>query len=284
MNTRRFLALSRRNTLYILTLAYAACGPSTVAPFAEVDEGFFTNGAVRLHYSLDIPRGVENPPLIILGHSSGRVTIDVNHRYALPLVQRGVAVMRFDKRGVGESDGEYSRRFDNLPVLGSDMAAAVDFIRDDPRIDGSRIGLMGHSQAGWVVPNAAARSSDVAFIILLAGPTVTGHQHNFWDATADDESLSVDELDALLRDFEPPAGDYDPRPDLEALSIPGLWIFGAEDRIIPSRRSAEILGELADSMGKDFTVVTYPGVGHRLDVNYWPDLFAWLDPVLEGGS
>ncbi len=267
----------------LLAAGFLACSHVSLEPFATTERGFFPNGPDRLHYAFDLPKGVARPPIVILAHSSGRVTADVNARYAEPLVQRGFAVLRFDKRGVGQSDGVYSRAFVNLPVLAGDVLAALEFIRDDARIDPQRIGLMGYSQAGWVVPHAAARSSEVAFVILLAGPTVTGHQQNYWDAIADDQSRSIPDLEAELRAFVPPGGDFDPRPDLEALTMPALWIYGAEDRIVPTGPSVEILQDLVASAGKPFTVMVHPGVGHRLEVDYWTGLFAWLDREIGGG-
>lgn len=160
------------------------------------------------------------------------------------------------------------------------MVAAVEWIRDDPRIDPTRIGLMGGSQAGWVIPNAATRSPDVDFIILLSGPTVTAQQANYWDSIADDRSLSIDPLENRLSTFVLPSVDFDGRPDWEELEIPGLWLFGEEDRIIPARSSTTILQGLVESGGKPFTDIVYPGEGHGLDVDYWPDLFAWFDQTV----
>ena len=255
-----------------------ACAPSPLAPFAETTEtGYFQSGGIRLYYAFDLPEGVERPPVIVLSHGSGRVNVEENRRYALPLIQRGFAVLRFDKRGVGRSGGMYSRDANHMTRQAGDLVAAVDLIRGDLRIDASRIGLMGQSQAGFVVPEAAVRSPDVSFVILLSGPTVTIQQANYWDDIADDQSRSISELEETFRQFEPSGGDYDPRPYIEQLRVPGLWIYGTDDRIIPSGPSAEILDELVTTLGKPFTVVILPGVGHRVETNAWPDLFAWYD-------
>lgn len=258
----------------------AACAPAILEPFAETETGFFQSGEVSLHYALDLPVGVDRPPVVVLSHGSGRVNADRNAETALPLVQRGFAVLRYDKRGVGESGGEFSKAFAHMTVLAGDLVAAVDFIKGDARVDGSRIGLMGSSQAGWVIPEAAVRSGDVSFVIIRSGPTVTGQQANHWDQIADDRSLSIAELEERLRRFEPSGPDLDPRPWLERLRVPGLWLYGREDRIIPAGPSAEILEELVGGRSLPFTVVTFPGVGHGLEVNYWPALFDWYDREL----
>ncbi len=261
----------------VLLATITACARTPLEPFAATEYGYFQSGSLRLFYAFDLPEGVDRPPLIVLSHGSGRVNTAVNARFALPLVQRGFAVLRFDKRGVGKSEGEYSKAFDHMTVLAGDLVAAVDFVRGDPRIDASRIGLMGQSQAGWVVPEAAVRSPDVSFVILLSGPTVTGQQANHWDQIADDESLSIVELEEIFRQFEPSGGDVDPRPHLEQLLVPGLWIYGEDDRIIPARPSAEILDGLVATLAKPFTVMIFPGVGHGIRTNYWSELFDWYD-------
>ncbi len=269
-------ALSRL-TCVVLLAVITACARAPLEPFAATEYGYFQSGSVRLFYAFDLPEGVERPPLIVLSHGSGRENTAHNARFALPLVQRGFAVLRFDKRGVGKSGGEYSKASGHMTLQAGDLVAAVDFIKGDSRIDASRIGLMGQSQAGWVVPEAAVRSPDVSFVILTSGPTVTIQQANYWDQIADDESLSIAELEEIFRQFEPSGADLDPRAHIEQLRVPGLWIYGADDRIIPSGPSAEILEEVVTTLAKPFTIMIFPGVGHGIRTNYWQHLFDWYD-------
>lgn len=230
---------------------------------------------MKLYYALDLPQGVTRPPIVVLGHSSGEVTAEVNARFARPLVREGFAVLRFDKRGVGRSGGVYSKAFEHMTVLAGDVVAAVEFIRSDARIDASRIGLLGSSQAGWVIPEAVVRSDAVSYVVLLSGPTVTGQQANYWDEIADDASLTISELETRFLAFHPSGLDVDPRPFLEQMRVPGLWLFGEEDRIIPARISAAILNEIAVRLDKPFTGVVFPNVGHSLQNDYWPTVFDW---------
>ena len=159
-----------------LTIACSACSQSLLEPFATSEYGYFQSGDISLYYAFDLPRAVDRPPLVVMSHGSQRATAESYARRATSLVQRGFAVLRFDKRGVGKSEGEYSKDFDHMTLLAGDLVAAADFVKGDSRIDASRIGLMGSSQAGWVVPEAAVRSDHVSFVILLSGPTVTGEQ------------------------------------------------------------------------------------------------------------
>ena len=278
----------------------AGCSSSALGPSATTEEGFFFSGTIRLSYALDIPVAGSTPyPLVVFGHDSGPNTKNEEKDWARRLVENGVAVFRFDKRGVGDSDGVYRRGFVDPELVSGDLVAAVDFVFQDTRVDQNRIGLMGSSQAGWIIPMAAALSERVAFTIILSGPAVTNGQHNFWDEIADDKNLTISQLSAMLAEFELPAGDFDPRPFIEEMTAPGLWLLGDQDRIIPARESAQIVREVAEEFGRPFTVVIYPDTGHGLRtvdksylcrftrdvvgcdrVDYWPDLLAWLNSVI----
>lgn len=264
-----------------LFLLLAACsGPTNISEFSE--EGFFNSGDIRLSYVLDFPGPGGPYPMVILGHGSGRQTKHDSRERAERLLERNFAVLRYDKRGVGDSGGEYSRAFSALPILAGDMVAAVQHIKDHTQVDDSRIGLMGASQAGWIIPIAATREPNVHFAIALSGPTITTHQANFFDEIADDKSLSFDDLSKLLHDFDPPSGDFDPRPYLDEIDIPVLWLYGAQDRIIPAKESVAILNELIREQGKPFRTKTYPEADHGLRISgkridYWPDLFMWYE-------
>ena len=86
------------------------------------------------------------------------------------LTRRGLAVLRYDDRGVGQSTG----RFDLATTadLADDAMAGVTFLHGRPEIDPGRIGIVGHSEGGMIAPMVASRSSQVAFIVLLAGPGI----------------------------------------------------------------------------------------------------------------
>ena len=124
--------------------AWSPLGPS-LAPFATSESGYFQSGGIRLYYAFDLSEGVERPPVIVLSHGSERANADSDARFVLPLIQRGFAVLRFDKRGVGKSGGMYSKATEQMTLQAGDLVAAVDFLKGDPRIDPSRIGLMGPS-------------------------------------------------------------------------------------------------------------------------------------------
>ena len=271
-----------RLTAALLSAAVLA-GCEFGIPHAQTEYGFFAS-SVRLSYALDLPKSGSAPfPVVIFGHGSGPDTKNEKNAWAERLTEQGFATFRFDKRGVGDSEGEYRRGYADFEALSSDLVAAVEFVRAEDRIDPARIGLMGSSQAGWLIPMVATRAPAVDFAVILSGPTVTVAEHNFWANEAADEDLSVDELEVRLSAFEPGEGDFDPRGFIEAMQVPALWLLGREDRIIPSVRSAAIVREIAASSGQPFSVIVYPATDHGLRdaetgdrIDYWPDLLAWL--------
>ena len=94
----------------------------------------------------------------------------------------GVAALAYDKRGVGQSTGDFRK----IPFQGlvEDGLAGIAFLKARDDIDARHIGVWGLSQGGWLGPLAASRSSDVAFVIAVSGPGVTpGEQMIFYYAS-----------------------------------------------------------------------------------------------------
>jgi uncharacterized protein len=272
--------------LAIAVLAGGACGLTAQqeAP-APSDSGFFDNGTVRLSYQFDRPPRPGKLPAVVFGHGSGRQTKDSCQWLAPRFRERGFATLCYDKRGVGASSGDYEnagtrnsiRVFDDLA---GDMAAGVRFLRARPGIDGARIGLVGVSQAGWIIPLAAARAQP-AFMILLVGPTVSVGEEIFYSRIVEfDDSKALTDAYAQLPSFDGERG-FDPRPTLDALPVPGLWLLGGDDRSIPTPRTVAVLDELA-AHGRPFTRVVFEGADHTLrGAPIWDEIDRWLDTTLK---
>jgi pimeloyl-ACP methyl ester carboxylesterase len=256
-----------RSAAALLALVVQACGASTPSePGGSAPAGRFpSTGGVQLSYALDLPSGSGPFPAIVFGHGSGRTTKDEAMSVKSRMTQAGFAVLRYDKRGVGQSTGTFeapgllnSERL--LPILADDMAAGVAFLRTRPDIDGNRIGLMGISQAGWIMPLAAERSPHVRYMILVVGPTVPVGVEIYYSGLAEGTSASFDDLSRALLDYQGPRG-FDPRPTLERLNVPGYWFLGAQDRSIPTRETVQILSELV-AAGRPYRWSVHPSAGH----------------------
>jgi uncharacterized protein len=261
----------------VLVIA-AACGASSSPAAPSGTDSFFTNGNVRLAYSLDLPSGSGPFPAVVVGHGSGRVTRQQMEGFGRRWTSQGFAVLRYDKRGVGESTGTYSEvgtqaSTSMIPLLASDVVAAARFLRARPEVDSRRVGLVGASQAGWILPHAARDLGGVPFMVLLSGPVCSVGLENYYSDLADGTARPLDEVYALLPAFSGSNG-YDPLPALQAIDTPTLWLLGDDDRSIPVRTTVANLTGLA-ATGKPFEWRTYPGAGHGLSPAIWPDIEAW---------
>lgn len=149
-------------------------------PYAAETVTFPNAGAgITLAGTLTLPAGAGPFPAVVLLTGSGAQDRDetiFDHKpfavWADALTRRGVAVLRYDDRGVGGSGGggldETSQDF------ATDAAAAVAWLRTRPEIDPARIGLMGHSEGGMIAPLVVQQGTAAAFVVMIAGPAVTG--------------------------------------------------------------------------------------------------------------
>ena len=134
---------------------------------------------IKIAGTLTLPRGSGPYPAVLLITGSGaqdRNETIAGHRPFLVLsdhlTRSGIAVLRVDDRGVGGTGkGSLSATSENFA---EDVLAGVNFLKQRKEINPKMIGLIGHSEGGMIAPIAAARSNDVSFIVLLAGPGQRG--------------------------------------------------------------------------------------------------------------
>ncbi|HEX6911007.1 MAG TPA: alpha/beta fold hydrolase [Longimicrobium sp.] len=132
---------------------------------------------VRLAGTLTLPAGDGPHPAVLLVSGSGPQDRDetlMGHKPFLVLAdhltRNGIAVLRLDDRGVGRSTGSFAAGTSD--DFAQDAAAAVRWLRARPEVADDRVGIVGHSEGGLIAPMVASRSSDVAFVVLLAGPGI----------------------------------------------------------------------------------------------------------------
>jgi pimeloyl-ACP methyl ester carboxylesterase len=273
-------------SLSTLLLIGSAVGASQAAAPAHANaQSTFRSGGVELAYVIDRPPGKGPHPAVVLGHGSGRTRKEDGARIAQGFVSAGYAVLRYDKRGVGGSGGEYTNVGTSnseavFPLLAADMAAALKHLRTLRGIDTRRVGLAGASQAGWIIPVALTLAPEATFAVIFAGPTVSVGLEMFYSSLAEQGTTAPAEAEARLAGYRGPHG-FDPLPYLRRLNVPVLLLFGAEDRSIPTKRSVEILASLAREKPKRFTWVVYPGVDHGLrGADVWADVRPWLGRIV----
>lgn len=264
-------------TLVVLASALCHAQPTgvvgtNVAPTATAVE--FRSAGVTLSGTLYTPSQMIAAAVLV--HGSGPQSRNVS--LAEALARNGVATLTYDKRGVGKSGGKYkgpevgTNNADpqNLNLLAKDASAAVkELVRmiSSPR---TPVGLIGISQAGWIIPIAAVRTPQVKFMILWSGVLVstleqlrfqllTDGQSDFWDHHTEAEVREHVRSDPDRYAFLP----TDPVDSLRKLAIPGLWLYGDRDIYVPVILSIERL-EALTAAGKPFTYQVFPDSGHEL--------------------
>ena len=187
------------------------------------------------------PRETGRYPAVVFVHGAGRGSRSALIDQAKYLASVGVVALVYDKRTVGYSFA--NRDFD---LLAEDALAAVQVLRERADVDPDRVGLWGVSEGGWVVPIAAARSSDVAFAILVSAPNVSPQSQAAW--AFDDHLRRMSAPDGLRQTMilalsmgEFGYSHHDPAPALEGMRQPVLALYGTHDRAIPLVQSARVL-------------------------------------------
>ncbi len=154
--------------------------PTRPYPYKE-EEVSYDNTAqhVTLAATLTLPPGKRPFPAVLLITGSGPHDRDeslLGHKPFLVLSDyltlKGIAVLRADKRGVGRSTGNVATA--TTADFATDAESGVTFLKSRSEVNPRKIGMIGHSEGGVIAPMVAARDSDVAFIVMMAGTGVPG--------------------------------------------------------------------------------------------------------------
>jgi len=212
---------------------------------------------------------------VVIVHGSDPVKREME--FAKRLAKEGIAVLTYDKRGVGESGGVYvgpsvgTNNIDiaNLNLLSQDANAAVNTFRAYLKDKKMPIGLVGFSQAGWIIPIAASKNSQIEFMVLFSCPTITtleqlrfqfytNGNNNFWENHTEADAREHIKNDPDRYQFVA----TDPKVFLNTISIPGLWLFGEKDIQIPVKLCIEQLTRFK-AQGKPFEYALFSTLGHN---------------------
>jgi len=270
--------------LILLSLIIIGCNtledhtntPSTQSDVQSVDSIKTTNvtfisQGVTLAGTIYEPK--KSYAAVVIVHGSGQESRMAE--FAELLAKNGMSVLTYDKRGVGESEGTYAGPEvgtnnispNNLNLLAKDASAAVAKLNDYN--NNLPIGLVGFSQAGWIIPIAANINPFVRFMVLFSCPTITTLEQlrfqfftngkiDFWESHTEED----------VREHIKNAPDRyqfiatDPKVALQNLSIPGLWLFGEKDIQIPVKMAIEHLNTFK-AEGKPFEYSLFPTLGHN---------------------
>ena len=159
----------------------------------------FQNEDVRLAGSLILPAGPGPYPAVVFLHGSGAEARWASRYLATRLAQAGYAALIYDKRGVGESTGDW--RTAGFEELAADARAAASLLAGRPDIDHERIGIHGHSQGGTIAPLVTGGDSLIAFVIASAPSGVSTEDAEIFSVTNSIQADVPAEDAALAREF-----------------------------------------------------------------------------------
>lgn len=140
----------------------------------------FYNNDIKLAGTLISPSDNNSHPAVVVLHGSNPRTRDffIYSFLGDVFARHGISVLLYDGRGAGESTGDFQTA--TFKDLAEDALAGVKFLKSRQNIKQDKVGLWGISQGGWVAPEAASISKDVAFLIIVSGAAVSpGEQMNF---------------------------------------------------------------------------------------------------------
>jgi len=239
--------------------------------YTSEDVPFTSADGTKLMGRISLPESNIPLPAFMELHGSEPGTRDNfgNKVIAHYMISRGFAVLAYDKRGVGDSEGIYQEApsSSNLQKIAEDTIAGVEYLASRSEIDAKRIGLIGGSQAGWVIPFAASQSDAITHIVILSGPVESTFQEDVFSSYTNDGDTATNYDDAKitqqLRDLKP--GGFDPIPIIAELKQPGLWLWGSVDKSVPVTFSAENLQVLIDSGKDNFSYEIFLNGDHNLN-------------------
>ena len=301
-------------------------GSRGIAPGRAEQEISFGSGGLRLAGTLTLPAGADAPsPAALLLVGSGPVDrnenykilrVDATRQLAHALAAAGIASLRYDKRGVGASEGGDWRAAGFFDAV-DDAAAALAFLAGRPEVDASRVAAIGHSEGALTATALAGRGEPVAAIVLLAGSAVPGTEVGRYQARRFVSTLpkSIQKLVRVLRiDVERRVAEsharvnattgniarvglrrinarwtreflaYDPAVDLARCHVPVLAVTGGKDiQIDPGQLDAiraALAGPVTISRPADLTHTLRRQPGRPTLLAYRKELRRPVDPDL----
>jgi uncharacterized protein len=244
--------------------------------------------------TLLLPAGPGPHPAVVFAHGAGpHDRFGTFRLLGSHMARRGVAALMYDKRGVGDSTGSYTdATFDDLTA---DTLAGVDLLARHPGVAADRIGVVGFSQGGWTVADAARQRDDIAFVIAMSASGFTPADQQAWlhgsmlAARGFDRSAlrmadrvsrmlysSLDLVEAGVMPAIPHIPGFwfhalDPYQETAELWAdvrqPVLLMWGAQDCQVPAHDSVEVLaGALRRGGNTDVTLTVLPDADHGLTV------------------
>ncbi|HSG82122.1 MAG TPA: alpha/beta fold hydrolase [Gemmatimonadota bacterium] len=306
----------------LLVVGPAAPEGGAAPPPYDAEEVTFPSDSIALAGTLTIPRGEGPWPAAVLITGSGAQNRDedtegpgglklgIFRDIADTLTRRGIAVLRYDDRGVGGSGGSLATA--GLSDLVGDVEAAVTYLRARGEIDVGRIGLIGHSEGAIIAPIVAADDAGIAAIVLMAGtaaPLDSVIMDQVASAAREAGADSSDVLEAResvarlaeairedrdLSDVDLPEAiralatnrkwlsehiKHDPEATLRQVTAPVLVVNGGMDVQVPPEHARRLGAVLEDAGNPDYEVKIFADLNHLFAKSKGQGTAEYADPT-----
>ena len=258
---------------------------------AQREPFFVDSDGVLLEAELFIPNGGSDVKAAAVFSPGSGDALYQNYAYGLietyvldVFLQRDMIVLLVNKRGMGESDGNYVKN--DFQGRADDLYAAVQSIQGHPSVDAENIGLIGHSQGGWIIGLTASQRDDIAFFISLAGPTTSVERNaedNYYHYLRC-QGYDGEELDKQIAKrmkstqfgikigkltnfgmfgFDARIFSYDPTEALKTVTCPGLLLYAEnDDQVTPSVNLDRLYSIFDNNPPENLTTVIIKGATH----------------------
>lgn len=241
----------------------------------------------RLSGELLTPKNRQQVPALIFICGSDVSSYHTNYSRLLNEViipvfsEFGYAMLFYDKRGVGESDGDWM--VTDFATLADDAYQGAKFLKARPEIDAGQITVVGHSQGGWIAQLVAARHEDIYAVASLAGPCTSVKEqimddalstficqgHDSTNARAKTQQL-INELELKSKFAEDGrykqyalTSTYKPDEAIARIRQPCLFMFGRNDRLVPLSKNLAKLHQLfSNTIPDNMTISIIENAGH----------------------
>jgi pimeloyl-ACP methyl ester carboxylesterase len=205
------------NLFLAIALCVIGCSHDNDASYRyrEIEVEYLnTKDDIKISGTLTVPTSDTPVPAVLLLQGSGphdRNEMIGRHKIfkvlARHLAQKGIAVLRSDKRGCGKSEGEFI--FGDIESFAEDGFAGIEFLRDIDGVDSSSIGIIGHSLGGMIAARMAGSSSDIRFVVSMASTGSWGRdaiwgQNELWARSSgvpEEEFENIKELSYRMYDL-----------------------------------------------------------------------------------
>lgn len=246
----------------------------------DMEEVLISNeaGGSVLAGTLVLPRpSTSSTPVVVMVSGSGAQdrdeTIFEHKPFAViadHLARHGIASLRYDDRGYGQSTGD--RTLATTADYAADAQAVVNWLRSQHRF--GKVGILGHSEGGIIACMLAAKDGGPDFVVSVAGPSVPGREILDYQNKSAFMSRGLDEAQAGKMAVEARHRleadttmkwmnfflTYDPGNDLKRLRVPAMIVYGEKDKQVPSSLNFGRAKELAP----EADVRSYPGLNHLM--------------------